>query len=133
MYDETGKAVKKIFQAKADNTVVLIAGEPKVKVKEGGGIGGRNLHMGLETIQMKMIDEDSVFVSLASDGMDNSDVAGAIVDKTTIEKGKKLGLDANDYLNRFDSYNFFQKTGDMIMTGPTGANVSDLIILLKKS
>jgi glycerate 2-kinase len=64
--------------------------------------------------------------------MDNSDVAGAIVDKNTIEKAEKLGLDANDYANRFDSYNFFQKTGDLIITGPTGANVSDLMILLNK-
>ena len=38
-----------------------------------------------------------------------------------------------DYLNRFDSYTFFRKTGDMIMTGPTGANVSDLMILLTKN
>ena len=64
--------------------------------------------------------------------MDNSDVAGAVVDKNTIEKAEKLNLDVNDYSTRFDSYNFFQKTGDLIITGPTGANVSDLMILLKK-
>ena len=64
--------------------------------------------------------------------MDNSDAAGAIVDKSTMEKVAKLGLDVNDYATRFDSYNFFQKTGDIIMTGPTGANVSDLMILLTK-
>lgn len=81
---------------------------------------------------MKLIDEKSVFISLASDGMDNTDSAGAIVDKNTIEKAKKLNLNADDYLARFDSYNFFQKTGDLIITGPTGANVSDLMILLTK-
>ena len=88
--------------------------------------------MGLEAIKMKLIDENSVFISFASDGMDNSDVAGAIVDKNTIEKAKKFNLDAGDYLEKFDSYDFFQKTGDMIMTGPTGSNVSDLMILLTK-
>ena len=76
---------------------------------------------------------DTVFISFGSDGMDNSDAAGAVVDKNTIEKAKKLNLDANDYSNRFDSYNFFQKTGDLIFTGPTGANVSDLMILLTKN
>ena len=132
LYDEVGDALTKIFSAKEDNTVVLAAGEPRIEVKDRGGKGGRNLHMGLKSMQMKLVDHDSVFISLASDGMDNSDVAGAVVDKDTIEKAQKLGLNIDDYLERFDSYNFFQKTGDMINTGPTGANVSDLMILLTK-
>ena len=88
--------------------------------------------MGLEVIRNKMISDDSVFISFASDGMDNSDVAGAIVDKNTLEKIQKLNLDVDDSLERFDAYSFFKKSGDMIMTGPTGANVSDLMILLTK-
>jgi glycerate-2-kinase len=130
LYDEVDKALGKIFSS--DSSVVLAAGEPSVTVPKNAGKGGRNLHMGLEAIKMKLVGDDSVFISFASDGMDNSDVAGAIVDKNTIEKVAKLGLDVNDYSARFDSYNFFQKTGDIIMTGPTGANVSDLMILLRK-
>ncbi|MEK7088531.1 MAG: DUF4147 domain-containing protein [Patescibacteria group bacterium] len=133
LYDETNKALEKIFSVEKDNSVVLAAGEPSIIVKKEAGTGGRNLHMGLETIKMKLIDNNSVFISFASDGMDNSDAAGAVVDKNTIKKSEKLGLDAGDYLNRFDSYTFFRKTGDMIMTGPTGANVSDLMILLTKN
>jgi glycerate 2-kinase len=133
LYDEVDKALEKIFSAKKNNSVALAAGEPNIKVKKSGGKGGRNLHMGLEAIEMKLINDDSVFISLASDGMDNSDVAGAIVDKNTIEKSEKLDLDVSDYLERFDSYTFFQKSGNMIITGPTGANVSDLMILLTKN
>jgi len=132
MYDEIDDALRRIFEAKALDTVVLAAGEPKVKVGKNAGKGGRNLHMGLATIKNKLIDKDSVFISLASDGMDNSDMAGAIVDKNTIKKAEKLNLNADDYTSRFDSYNFFQKTGDLIQTGQTGANVSDLMILLTK-
>ena len=44
-----------------------------------------------------------------------------------------MDLDPNTYLANFDSYHFFEKTGDMILTGPTGANVSDLMILLTKN
>ena len=138
LYDEVDESLKKIFLSEKENTVVLAAGEPKIKVenKDGKiGKGGRNLHMGLEAIKMKLIAKenysDSVFISFASDGMDNSDVAGAVVDKNTIEKAEKLSLNAEDYANNFDSYDFFQKTGDQIITGPTGANVSDLMILLK--
>ena len=132
LYDQTDEALKKIFSAREDNTVVLAAGEPSIKVKDKGGKGGRNLHMGLLVIKNRMLDKSSVFISLASDGMDNSDVAGVIVDENTVTKIKELGLDVNDYSNRFDSYTFFQKTGGTIMTGPTGANVSDLMILLTK-
>lgn len=136
LYDETEKVLQKIFSAQENNVAVLVAGEPKIKIKNKGNIigkGGRNLHMGLEVVKQKLVNENSVFVSFASDGMDNSDVAGVIVDKNTIEKVGKLGLNVEDYLERFDSYNFFQKSGDMIMTGPTDANVSDLMILLTKN
>ena len=152
LYDETDKALEKIFLSKNETReefsrvfgnkpettqklfsglVSLAAGEPRVTVPKDHGKGGRNLHMGLEAVKMNLIKDDEIFISFASDGMDNSDAAGAIVDKNTIEKVEKLGLDINDYANRFDSYNFFLKTGDMIMTGPTGANVSDLMLLLK--
>src|SRR3989338_3486435 len=153
LYDEIGGALKKIFsihnearkgffrvlgknpqttQKPFSGFVSLADGEPSIEIKDKKGKGGRSLHMGLQAIKMKMVDENSVFISFASDGMDNSDVAGAIVDKKTLEKGEKFGLDAGEYLERFDSYTFFQKTGNMIMTGPTGANVSDLMILLTK-
>lgn len=135
LYDDVENALKKIFYNKDDTEkefVNLAAGEPKITVPKDGGQGGRNLHMGLSVIKEKYIDEGSVFISFASDGMDNSDVAGAVVDINTIEKAKELGLDVEDYLNHFDSYNFFQKTGDLIITGKTGANVSDLMIFLNK-
>ena len=132
LYDETEIALGKIFSGKSENTVVLAAGEPKLVVNKKGGSGGRNLYMGLEAIQNGLIDEDSVLIPLASDGMDNSDSAGAVVDKNTIENIKKLGIDVKDALERFDAYPVFEKSGDMIMTGPTGANVSDLMILLTK-
>jgi len=136
LYDEVTEALKKIFAKQTDNSVCLAAGEPRIVVPPNGGKGGRNLHMGLSVIKNKLVEkedlENSVFISFASDGMDNSDVSGAVIDRNTIEKAEKLGLDVGDFLNRFDSYNFFQKTGDLIITGPTGANVSDLMILLSK-
>ena len=154
LYDEVDQSLEKIFNFASEGfsqvlgspgpypgqtipkpftgSISLAAGEPRVVVPKNAGKGGRNLHMGLEAVKMNLVQDDSVFISFGSDGMDNSDAAGAIVDKSTMEKVAKLGLDVNDYATRFDSYNFFQKTGDIIMTGPTGANVSDLMILLTK-
>ncbi|MFA6524132.1 MAG: DUF4147 domain-containing protein [Candidatus Paceibacterota bacterium] len=132
LYEEIDEALKKIFKAQRDNTVVLAAGEPKLEVTKKGGSGGRNLFMGLRALKMKLVDENSVFLSLASDGMDNGDSAGAVIDKITLEKIEKIRLNLDDYIDRFDAYPVFQKSGDMIMTGATGSNVSDLMILLTR-
>ena len=132
LYDDIEDSLHKIFNEEADNTVVLAAGEPKIIVRKAGGTGGRNLYMSLEEIKLKMIDNKSVFLALASDGMDNSDAAGAIVDEKTLNDINKFKIDVNDALERFDAYPVFKKSGDMIMTGPTGANVSDLMILLTR-
>ena len=132
LYDEMDKALNKIFSFKKNDFIVLAAGEPTIEVKNKGGKGGRNLHIGLKAIQKNLIDNDAVFISFASDGVDNTDAAGAIADKNTAEKIKKLGLNVKDYSERFDSYPVFEKSGDLIITGPTGANVSDLMILLTK-
>ncbi|PWT92685.1 MAG: hypothetical protein C5B55_05865, partial [Blastocatellia bacterium] len=42
------------------------------------------------------------------------------------------GLDADEFLRRSDSYSFFEQLNDAIVTGPTGTNVRDLRVLLKK-
>lgn len=132
LYDDADIVAKEIFSAEEDDTAILAAGEPRVVVKGKGGKGGRNLHLGLCAIAEESVNPGSVFISFASDGMDNSDAAGAVVDTGVIERAKKIGLDAKDYLERLDSYTFFEKAGGMIKTGPTGSNVSDLMILLNK-
>lgn len=132
LYDEMGMALEKIFSAEKDNAVIIAAGEPSIKVAKNSGKGGRNTHMALMALHNGKIDDNSVFIALASDGLDNSDAAGAIVDKSTLQKMKELDLGSENYLNGFNSYPFFQKTGDRIMAGPTAANVSDLMILLTK-
>jgi glycerate-2-kinase len=48
-----------------------------------------------------------------------------------VEKAWHPGQDITDYLNRFDSHTFFEKTGAQIITSPTGANVPDLMLLMK--
>jgi glycerate-2-kinase len=73
-----------------------------------------------------------VALSAGTDGIDgNSPAAGAIADEKTISRARSAGLDPNDFLARSDSYNFFEKLNDLIITGPTGTNVRDLRILLK--
>src|SRR3989338_5951744 len=126
-------ALEIIFLAEENDAVALAAGEPSVKVGKRTGRGGRNLHLGLMALAREKVGPGSVFITLASDGLDNSDAAGALIDDQVKELAKKLQLDAQQYLDRFDSYTFLKATGGMIITGPTGANVSDLMILLTKN
>ena len=61
-----------------------------------------------------------------------TDHGGAICDIMTRDKAQKLGLDAEAYLADNDSYHFFSRTGDYLMMGYTGSNVSDFIIAIKE-
>lgn len=115
--------------------VCLISGGEFACPARGGGLGGRNLETALRLAIAADENPGQVgeFVALCAgtDGIDgNSPAAGAIVDSTTLERARRIGLDANDFLNRSDSYSFFLALGDAITTGPTGTNVRDLRILL---
>ena len=73
-----------------------------------------------------------VVLSAGSDGIDgNSPAAGAIADENTIARAKVLGMDASDFLSRSDSFRYFDRLKDAIVTGPTGTNVRDIRIALR--
>jgi glycerate 2-kinase len=108
---------------------VCMGGETKMIVSpHATGKGGRNTHLGI--CMVDVLKEDQVFVSFASDGKDNTDAAGAIVDKTTLEKARTCGLDIATYRDNFDSYTFLKETGDLVFTSPLESNVADLSLLL---
>jgi len=70
-------------------------------------------------------------LSAGTDGTDGpTDAAGAFADGETCKKARQLGLNPVDYLTDNDSYNFFNKLGQLFKTGPTRTNVMDLICLL---
>ena len=68
---------------------------------------------------------------IGTDGIDGpTDAAGALVDATTIERAGAARLDPAAFLQRNDTYHFFDRLGDLIRTGPTGTNVGDLQVIL---
>jgi glycerate 2-kinase len=115
------------------NAVCLISGGEFACPVRGDGIGGRNLETALRLAISPGLSNSEPFVALCAgtDGADgNSPAAGAIVDNTTIERARAIGLDPADFLDRSDAYSFFVALGDAIATGPTGTNVRDIRILL---
>lgn len=119
--------VNDIKTAKA-RTVHLYGGETTVTIS-GPGKGGRNQEMSLSALSV--VDEDELLLSLASDGHDNTDFAGGIADKYTKGKAEDAKLNPKDFLYTNDSYTFFHSLQQGIVTGYTGANVADLIIVMK--
>lgn len=113
-----------------DGKLLLAGGETTVTVKGEGGAGGRNQEVALGALVQGM-DECSLVTSFASDGYDNSENAGAIADTLTKKHAESLQVDPNTYLNNNDSYTFFDKTGDGIITGRLPSNVADLFIAFK--
>lgn len=107
--------------------VQISGGETTVNIT-GSGKGGRNQETALSALPY--LKDGTVFISAASDGIDNTDVAGALCDSRLMEVANKLLLDPNRFISENDSYNFFTKVGGQIVTDPTGSNVSDLYILL---
>ncbi len=61
---------------------------------------------------------------------DDVDAAGALVDPYTVARGKDAGMDARAFLDNNDAYHFFEKTKDLLMTGPTNTNVMDVKFVL---
>lgn len=105
---------------------IVAGGETTVTVT-GKGSGGRNQEIALAAA-LRLDGMDGIVVASAStDGVDGpTDAAGAIVDGRTLARAKKMGLTPQEYLAENDSYDFFSKIGDLILTGPTGTNVNDI-------
>lgn len=109
---------------------IISGGEPTVTIR-GKGLGGRNQEFALAAaIEIAGL-PNTVILSAGTDGTDGpTDAAGAMADGTTLARAEVLGLSAPAYLRNNDSYHFFEATGDLIKTGPTGTNVADIQLLL---
>jgi len=110
---------------------IIAGGETTVTIR-GKGKGGRNQEFALSAAMEIEGFEGVVILSAGTDGTDGpTDATGAIVDSNTCKDArKKFNLNAEEFLSRNDSYNFFKKTGEHIVTGPTMTNVMDIMISL---
>jgi glycerate 2-kinase len=111
---------------------LLAGGETTVTV-HGRGHGGRNQELALAAVEaLARFPSPAVVATLATDGRDGrSDGAGAVVDDTTLARGRARGLEEPaSALARNDSARYLQAVGDQLRTGPTGTNVADVVALL---
>ena len=113
-----------------EKLALLFSGETTVTVK-GKGSGGRCQELALSALATLRGNPDITVFAAGSDGRDGpTDAAGAVADRSAWIKSRKLGLSPEDFLAQNDSYHFFQSTGSLIHTGPTGINLLDVVIAL---
>ncbi|OHA01634.1 MAG: hypothetical protein A3C12_00855 [Candidatus Sungbacteria bacterium RIFCSPHIGHO2_02_FULL_49_20] len=126
---DAGKTIVEDLHSAPPKSALLYGGETTVTVR-GHGKGGRNMELALSAL--RFLKEREAVLALASDGRDNSDIAGAICDIMTRENAVRQNLNIEKYLADNNEYPFFQAVGDYLLTGDTGSNVSDLIIAIKE-
>ena len=108
--------------------VCLVAGGESTVIVRGRGRGGRNQEAALAAALALDGQAGLVVSTFATDGVDGpTDAAGATVTGDTLPRARELHLDAEHFLNDNDSYNFFAQAGGLVLTGPTGTNVNDLM------
>lgn len=118
---------------KEDKIALIGTGELTVTIK-GNGIGGRNQEM-LVSLLSSMIKNDfsNRFAIIAAnlDGIEgNSGAMGAIIDSYSLSQVKTKNLNLQQYLDNNDSNSLFKLLKSEIITGPTGCNVNDIVIVL---
>jgi glycerate-2-kinase len=113
--------------------VCLLAGGETTVTVTGDGQGGRNQELATAAAApLADFPVPAVLASLATDGVDGaSEAAGGIVDDETLALAAALGLaPPAAFLQASDTRNFLGPLGGLIVTGPTGTNVVDVVSLL---
>lgn len=111
---------------------IIFGGETTVTLHNdtATGKGGRSTETAL-SFCMEIIGHDIVGLFCDTDGIDGQiDAAGAICDGRSRLLAREIGVSAREHLAQNNSYGFFERLGDLVITGPTGTNVMDIGIVL---
>ena len=116
--------------------VILSGGETTVTIRKQApgtprGRGGRagEFCMGLA---LGLQGQPDVYAMAAdTDGIDGvEDNAGAFVAPDTLARALAAGMKLDTFLDRNDAYGYFDRLGDLVVSGPTYTNVNDFRAIL---
>ncbi len=113
----------------------FVAGGETTVILKGTGKGGRNQELALRFAMLAgdQIDGEWVFLSGGTDGRDGpTDAAGGIVDANTVALIDMAGMDLDALLDNNDAYRALDAAGALLKVPPTGTNVADIHIFLRK-
>jgi glycerate-2-kinase len=111
--------------------VALVAGGETTVRAVAGGAGGRSQHLAVAAA-MRLENSSGVLLAAGTDGIDGpTDAAGGCVDGETVARARAAGLDPAAILRATDTHRLLHTTGDLVVTGPTGTNVADVVVALR--
>jgi glycerate 2-kinase len=132
--NDVGRAIARHASEIATERVCLVAGGEPVVTVTGNGRGGRAQQCALAmAIELASVAGGRRVVALfaGTDGIDGpTDAAGAIATPETVARAAEAGLYPGAALVRNDAYEFFKGLGDLVIVGPTGTNVADILVAL---
>jgi len=109
----------------------IISGGETTVIVRGDGLGGRNMEFAIQSARYINGYDNITITSVGTDGTDGpTDAAGAITDGNTVKRARDIGVSIDNYIDNNDSYHFFKKLGDLVITGPTNTNVMDIRIII---
>jgi glycerate 2-kinase len=116
--------------ARSGRRLILLSGGELTVTVRGEGKGGPNQEYALAMAATLDGAAGVTVLAADTDGADGgsgaaTDPAGAFVDAATLTNAKGKGLIAANFLKNNDATRFFERTGDLLVTGPTGTNVND--------
>lgn len=141
---EVGRFAAAVAKDTLPGRCLILGGETTVTL-QGDGKGGRNQEVALAAAIALSDWPGAAIASVATDGEDGpTPAAGAVISGGTVPFARDQGLQAQAFLDRNDSYNFFLALDTLIeeqetdvdlspcllLTGSTGTNVNDLIFIL---
>ncbi|MCY4050700.1 MAG: DUF4147 domain-containing protein [Gammaproteobacteria bacterium] len=125
--DEVVNRISKIILS-GPSGVYIFGGEPTVVLPENPGRGGRMQHFALSVAKSIRGRSDIHLIAAGTDGTDGpTNAAGGMVDGSTYERDS--GADAA--LVAADAGRYLERVGGLFLSGPTGTNVMDIVIVLK--
>jgi hydroxypyruvate reductase len=112
--------------------VLIAGGEPTVALPTVSGWGGRAQHLALLLARKWIGRKDRAALVVGSDGVDGPGPeapAGAYVDGTTWDAIYARGVDPVAAIDSFDAGTALHAAGALVVTGPTGVNHADLVLV----
>jgi len=111
--------------------VAIISGGETTVIVRGTGRGGRNSEYMLAMAEALNGASGIHAIACDTDGIDGTeDNAGAIIGPDTLNRAAAAGVDPGNALANNDAYSFFEKIGDLVISGPTFTNVNDFRVIL---
>jgi glycerate 2-kinase len=128
--DVASFALDALRSAGGERRALIWGGETTVTVR-GDGRGGRNQETALAAARILDGRDEFTILACGTDGIDGpTHAAGGLTDGGTLGRAAAAGFSADAALERNDVLPLLSAAGDLVVTGPTGTNVGDMVVVL---